>query len=39
MPLSDKIRRHPLKSGSLKGLLELVGRLRAQISRATGQVG
>jgi transposase len=37
-PLSDKISRHMLKSRSLNGLLELVGRLRAQISRATGQV-
>jgi transposase len=37
-PLSDKISRHTLKSRSLKGLLELVGRVRAQISRATGQV-
>jgi len=37
-PLSDKISRHTLKSRSLKGLLELVGRLGAQIRRATGQV-
>jgi transposase len=37
-PLSDKISRHTLKSGSLNGLLELVGRLRAQISRAMGEV-
>jgi transposase len=37
-PLSDKISRHTLKSRSLKGLLELVDRLRVRISRATGQV-
>jgi transposase len=37
-PLPDKISRHTLKSRSLNGLLELVGRLRAQISHATSQV-
>jgi transposase len=37
-PLSDKISRHTLTSRSLNGLLELVGRVRAQISRTTGQV-
>jgi transposase len=36
-PLSDKISRHTLRSRSLKELLELVERLRARISRATGQ--
>lgn len=36
-PVSDKISRHTLKSGRLKGLLELVERLRARISRATNQ--
>jgi hypothetical protein len=37
-PLSDKISRHTLKSRSLNGPLELVGRLRTQISHGTGQV-
>jgi transposase len=37
-PLSDKISRHTLKSRSLKGLLELIERLRARITRATGRM-
>jgi transposase len=37
-PLSEKISRHTLKSGDWKGLLELIGRLRARVGRATGRL-
>ena len=37
-PLSDKISRYTLASGSLKELVELIERLCARITRATGQV-
>ena len=37
-PLSDKISQYTLTSGSLKELVELIERLCARITRATGQV-